>query len=138
MELKIVEENGNVTFYAEGQLDTTTFSDFEEALQPYLTSRVNLILDFKALEYLSSAGLRVILRTQQKIEELNASLLIRNCNEEVMEVFEITGFTDFYNLSKLPLLRRSQHECLSDAWLYDAAAGRGFRAASSPESESPV
>ena len=95
MELKIIEENGNVTFYVEGQLDTTTFSDFEEALQPYLTAQVNLILDFKALEYLSSAGLRVILRTQQKIEELNASLLIRNCNREVMEVFEITGFDDF-------------------------------------------
>ena len=76
-------------------MDTTTFSDFEEALQPYLTSQVHLILDFKALEYLSSAGLRVILRTQQKIEELNAALLIRNCNEEVMEVFEITGFADF-------------------------------------------
>ena len=95
MELKIVEENGNVTIYVEGQLDTTTFSDFEEALQLYLTSQVNLILDFKALEYISSAGLRVILRTQQKTEELNTSLLIRNCNQEVMEVFEITGFDDF-------------------------------------------
>ena len=94
MELKIVEENGVVTFFVEGQLDTTTFSDFEEALKPYLTERVNLVLDFAALEYLSSAGLRVILRAQQRIEELNAALVIKNSNEEVMEVFEITGFDD--------------------------------------------
>lgn len=96
MELKIVEENGVVTFFAKGQLDTTTFSDFEEALKPYLTDHVKLVLDFEDLEYLSSAGLRVILRSQQRIEELNnASMVIRNCNEEVMEVFEITGFADF-------------------------------------------
>ena len=94
MDLKIVEENGIVTFFAEGQLDTTTFSDFEAALTPYLTNQANLVLDFEALEYLSSAGLRVILRAQQKIEELEASMVIRNCNEEVMEVFEITGFAD--------------------------------------------
>ena len=95
MELKVVEKNGIVTFFAEGQLDTTTFSDFEAALKPYLTDQVHLVLDFERLEYLSSAGLRVILRTQQKLEELNASLVIKSCNEEVMEVFEITGFTDF-------------------------------------------
>ena len=94
MELKIVEENGIVTFFAGGQLDTTTFSDFEEALKPYLTGRIDLVLDFEELEYLSSAGLRVILRAQQKIEELEASMVIRNCNEEVMEVFDITGFAD--------------------------------------------
>ena len=95
MELKIVEENGVVTFFVKGQLDTTTFSDFEETLKPYLSSQANLIFDFEALEYLSSAGLRVILRTQQKAEELNSSLVIRNSNEDVMEVFEITGFADF-------------------------------------------
>ena len=95
MELKIVEENGTVTFFVEGQLDTTTFCDFEEALKPYLTPRVRLVLDFKELEYLSSAGLRVIMRTQQRLEELEASMVIRNSNEEVMEVFEITGFDEF-------------------------------------------
>ena len=95
MELKIVEENGIVTFFVGGQLDTTTFSDFEAALSPYLTEQANIVLDFEELEYLSSAGLRVILRAQQQTDELNASLLIRHCNEEVMEVFEITGFVDF-------------------------------------------
>ncbi len=95
MELKIVEENGIVTIFVEGQLDTTTFSDFEAALKPYLNSPGKLVLDFEDLEYLSSAGLRVILRAQQKTEELNGSLVIRNSNEEVMEVFEITGFADF-------------------------------------------
>lgn len=94
MELKIVEENGIVTFFLKGQLDTTTFSDLEAALSPYLTNQPKLVLDMEELEYLSSAGLRVILRTQQKIEELNGSMLTRKCNEEVMEVFEITGFVD--------------------------------------------
>lgn len=100
MELKIVEENGRVTFFVKGQLDTTTFSDFETALQPYLVPQFRLIMDFAELEYLSSAGLRVILRTQQKAEELDASLVIRNSNEEVMEVFELTGFSDFLSFEE--------------------------------------
>ena len=95
MEIKIVEEGGKVVFYVKGELDTTTFSDLEEALKPYLAENQHLILDFAALEYLSSAGLRVILRAQQQIDELNSSMVIRNSNEEVMEIFEITGFVDF-------------------------------------------
>ena len=95
MEIKIVKENGAVIFFVKGQLDTTTFSDLEEALEPYLKDGSHLVLDFEALDYISSAGLRVILRAQQKIDELNASMVIRNSNEEVLEVFEITGFSDF-------------------------------------------
>ena len=95
MEIEIVEKGGTVVFYVKGQLDTTTFSDLEEALKPYLAENQHLILDFAALEYLSSAGLRVILRAQQQIDDLNSSMVIRNGNEEVMEVFDITGFADF-------------------------------------------
>ena len=95
MELSIVEENGTAIFFVEGQLDTTTSGDFEESLKPYLANPAKLVLDFKGLDYLSSAGLRVILRAQQTFEAQDVSLVIRNCNAEVMEVFEITGFTDF-------------------------------------------
>lgn len=95
MEIKIVEEGGKVVFYVKGELNTTTFSDLEEALKPYLKENQHLILDFAELEYLTSAGLRVILRAHQQIDELNSSMLIRNSNEEVIEVFEMTGFMDF-------------------------------------------
>lgn len=95
MKLNITEQGNNVIFSLEGRLDTTTFSEFETALAPYLDGRVNLIIDFEKLEYLSSAGLRVILRTQQKIEETDKTMIIKNSNEEVMEVFEMTGFAEF-------------------------------------------
>lgn len=95
MKLNITEQDNNAIFSVEGRLDTTTFSEFETALAPYLNGTMNLVFDFGELEYLSSAGLRVILRTQQKIEETDRTMIIKNSNEEVMEVFEMTGFADF-------------------------------------------
>lgn len=95
MKLNLNEQDNLVIVSVEGRLDTTTFSDFETALAPYLDGSMNLVLDFSGLEYLSSAGLRVILRTQQKIESTDRTMVIKNCNAEVMEIFELTGFIEF-------------------------------------------
>lgn len=95
MKINIVQDDGCVIFKVKGRLSTVTAPDLDEALSPYLVDRVNLVLDFADLEYICSAGLRVILGVQQTIEDEEGTLLVKHCNEEVMEVFEMTGFADF-------------------------------------------
>lgn len=77
----------------EGRLDGITAPQLEGELKISLEGITDLELDFLALEYLSSAGLRVILAAQ-KIMNKKGSMQIRNVNETIMNVFEITGFTD--------------------------------------------
>lgn len=75
----------------EGRLDTTTAPELEAELQ--LEGITELVLDFEKLDYVSSAGLRVLLAAQ-KVMNRQGSMLIRNVNEGIMEIFEITGFID--------------------------------------------
>jgi len=75
----------------EGRLDTTTAPLLEAELMSSLDPVSELILDFAELEYLSSAGLRVLLATQKQMNE-KGSMVVRNVNDSIMEVFEITGF----------------------------------------------
>lgn len=97
MKIDITEHDNTVVLSVEGRLDTTTFSGFKETLSPYLDGVKNMIMDFAELEYLSSAGLRVVLRAQQILEESDRTLILRNCNTVVMEAFEITGLANFMN-----------------------------------------
>ena len=76
-----------------GRLDTTTAPALEKTITENISGIKNLILDFKALEYISSAGLRVLLSAQKKMQQIGEMKVINVC-EEVMEVFEITGFAD--------------------------------------------
>lgn len=76
-----------------GRLDTTTAPTLEKAIGENINGIEKLTLDFKGLEYISSAGLRVLLSTQKKMKQIGEMKLINVC-EEVMEVFEITGFVD--------------------------------------------
>ena len=76
-----------------GRLDTTTAPALEKPIVENMNGIKNLILDFKALEYISSAGLRVLLSAQKKMQQIGKMKVINVC-EEVMEVFEITGFAD--------------------------------------------
>lgn len=79
----------------EGRLDTTTAPELEAELQ--LEDITELVLDFEKLDYVSSAGLRVLLATQ-KVMNRQGSMLIRNVNEGIMEIFEITGFIDILTI----------------------------------------
>ena len=76
-----------------GRLDTTTAPALDKTIQEDIGDVTNLVLDLKALEYISSAGLRVLLSAQKKMQKIG-SMKVRNVREEVMEVFEMTGFAD--------------------------------------------
>ena len=76
-----------------GRLDTTTAPALDKTIAENIADTKQLILDFKALEYISSAGLRVLLSAQKKMQKIG-SMTVKNVCAEVMEVFEMTGFAD--------------------------------------------
>lgn len=91
--------NGNVCKVAlEGRLDTTTAPQLEAELKSSLNGINELVFDFSKLEYISSAGLRVLL-SAQKVMNAQGSMKITNVIPEIMEVFEITGFTDILTIA---------------------------------------
>ena len=83
----------------EGRLDTMTAPQLEEEVKNNIEGIKELIFDLKNLAYVSSAGLRVLL-SEQKIMNKQGSMTIRNANEEVMEIFEVTGFIDILNIEE--------------------------------------
>lgn len=90
-------DGGKMVAEVKGRLDTATAPDFEKELKESLDSVTELILDFSELEYVSSAGLRVIL-SMQKIMSKQGSMVIRGVNDVVMEIFEVTGFADILTI----------------------------------------
>ena len=76
-----------------GRLDTTTSPALDKAINEDIVDTKNLVLNLKGLEYISSAGLRVLLAAQKKMRKIGSMKLTNVC-EEVMEVFEMTGFAD--------------------------------------------
>lgn len=80
-----------------GRLDTNTAPELDKALENEFASLQNLVLDFENLEYLSSAGLRVILSCQ-KIMNKQGSMVIKNANSSIKEIFDITGFSEIVNI----------------------------------------
>ncbi|MCR5221417.1 MAG: STAS domain-containing protein [Lachnospiraceae bacterium] len=91
-------QEGNVLHLAiEGRLDTTTAPTLEEDLQSSLNGIEELDFDFSDLEYISSAGLRVLL-SAQKVMNKQGKMQIRNVNADIMDVFDITGFTDILTI----------------------------------------
>ena len=76
-----------------GRLDTTTAPALDKTINEDIEGVKNLVLDFKGLEYISSAGLRVLLGAQKKMQKIG-SMKVKNVCEEVMDVFEMTGFAD--------------------------------------------
>ena len=76
-----------------GRLDTTTAPALENAINDCIGDVFNLVLDLKGLEYISSAGLRVLLASQKKLQKIG-SMKLKNVCEAVMDVFEMTGFAD--------------------------------------------
>ena len=80
-----------------GRLDTTTAPALDKTINNDIGDAKNLVLDMKRLEYISSAGLRVLLNAQKKLQK-TGSMKVINVSEEVMEVFEITGFADILTI----------------------------------------
>lgn len=80
-----------------GRLDTTTAPQLEAEVKSSLNGIASLIMDFAQLEYISSAGLRVLL-SAQKVMKKQGKMVIRNVNETILEIFEVTGFADFLTI----------------------------------------
>ncbi len=97
MEIKKTLNGNELLVAVEGRLDTTTAPQLEENVRSSIDGISSLVFDFEKLEYISSAGLRVLL-AMQKIMNKQGSMTIRNVNETVMEVFEVTGFVDILTI----------------------------------------
>lgn len=96
MDIVKTNDNGKLTLNLTGRLDTSTAPQLEESVKD-LTNVKELVLDFAKLEYISSAGLRVLLATQ-KVMGKQGSMVIKNVNETIKEVFDITGFGDILTI----------------------------------------
>ena len=90
-------ENGKAVLKPEGRLDTLTAPEMEAVVKETLPGLTELTLDLEKLEYISSAGLRVLL-TAQKAMGKQGKMIIRNVNETVSEIFEVTGFSDILTI----------------------------------------
>ena len=98
MSLKIEKKNENPVILAlTGRLDTSTAPQLETEISDLLSTQTAVTLDMDKLEYISSAGLRVILKTQKALEGKDG-LKLTNVSEAVKEVFDITGFSDFLTI----------------------------------------
>ena len=90
-------EGKKLTVALEGRLDTTTAPELEGELNASLGGIADLVLDMKDLVYLSSAGLRVVLAAQKKMNK-QGHMTVKNVCADIMEVFEITGFVDILDI----------------------------------------
>ena len=92
------ETNGNELKIAlEGRLDTMSAPQLEGELKGNVDGITSLIFDINNLEYISSAGLRVLL-SAQKVMNKQGSMVIRGANDDIMEIFEVTGFSDILDI----------------------------------------
>ena len=90
--------NGNeLTVNLTGRLDTTTAPQLEAELKRSVDGVTKLVFDFAALEYLSSAGLRVLL-VAQKVMNKQGEMVIRNVNDTIQDIFEVTGFSEILTI----------------------------------------
>ncbi len=90
-------ENATLTACLEGKLDTSTAPQAAQELEAEIGNINSLVLDMKALKYISSAGLRVLLSLHKKMAA-KGGMTLRNVNETNMEIFDMTGFTDILNI----------------------------------------
>ncbi|MBR1737624.1 MAG: STAS domain-containing protein [Firmicutes bacterium] len=97
MTINKVQENEKLTVELEGRLDTTTAPQLEAEIKSSLENVKELVFDIKKLEYISSAGLRVLL-TAQKTMNKQGKMTVTGASETVMEIFEVTGFVDILNI----------------------------------------
>ena len=93
MTIEIKKNTEETTIEIVGRLDTITAPALDKTIGEDIGDTKNLVLDLKGLEYISSAGLRVLLSAQKKMQKLGSMKVVNVC-EDVMEVFEMTGFAD--------------------------------------------
>lgn len=97
MKIEKIKNGSNLEIVLSGRLDTSTSPQLEEVVKNDLTGINDLKFNFKELEYVSSAGLRILL-SSQKIMNQQGKMVITNVNDDIKEVFEITGFIDILTI----------------------------------------
>jgi len=103
MEINVLENGSNLTVEISGKIDTITSPELEKCLIDAMTGKSETILDFDKVNYISSAGLRVVLFAKKVMDKENGKFAIINVDEDVFEVFEMTGFSDALEIKKKPL-----------------------------------
>ena len=96
MNIELNRHEKELTISLDGELNSATAPDFEKVISTSLKDVELLRLDFSKLSYLSSAGLRVVL-VAQKIMMQRGKMVIKNANQDIMDIFSMTGFTNFLN-----------------------------------------
>ncbi|MDR2598692.1 MAG: STAS domain-containing protein [Oscillospiraceae bacterium] len=94
MTITKTQENGKITLTLNGRLDTTTAPSLQEDIVPAIDEANEIVVDFADLTYVSSAGLRVLLMAEKMAKASDKTMILSNISEEIMEVFEMTGFAN--------------------------------------------
>ena len=97
MQINKTIDNDSLTIALEGRLDTLTAPQLDAEIQGKLDGVKSLTFDFKKLDYISSAGLRILLMAQ-KIMNKQGSMVVKNARSEIKEIFEVTGFCDILTI----------------------------------------
>ena len=97
MEINVTKENDKVIIELEGRLDTTTAPSLEETFKEELVDARELVVDLAKLEYISSAGLRLLLMGQKTMNK-QVKMVVKHANESITEIFDVTGFSDILNI----------------------------------------
>ena len=97
LEIRFRKEDAKLTVELKGRLDTSTSPELETELKPLLKGTTELIVELSELAFITSAGLRVLLKAAQAMEG-QGEMTVRNPNSEVREIFEVTGFGSIFNI----------------------------------------
>ncbi|MBR1900640.1 MAG: STAS domain-containing protein [Lachnospiraceae bacterium] len=92
------QEGDVLTVKMEGRLDTNTSPEFQREVEPLLDGISELALDFEKVDYISSAGLRVLLTFEQELEEQDKKMVLCHVNDIIRDVFDVTGFLDILTI----------------------------------------
>ncbi|MGN1113335.1 MAG: STAS domain-containing protein [Acutalibacteraceae bacterium] len=101
MQIKTDFSNKKLTVALSGRLDTITSPQLEEEVNRFSLDEINeIVIDANELEYISSAGLRIVLMLHKKMAAQNGQLRLLNVNEMIKEIFDMTGMSDFLDIEK--------------------------------------
>lgn len=98
MKINKKQDGNSLKIELEGRLDTTTAPELDEAVKSSIDGVTDLVFDMTGLEYISSAGLRVLLSAQKAMGKVNGKMVVKNINDVIQEIFEVTGFIDIFTV----------------------------------------
>jgi anti-sigma B factor antagonist len=99
MEIKTIEKDGTVILFIDGRVDASTAGALENELNRLIaTGKINLLLDFEKVNYISSGGLRVLLGKEKELSKKKEGLKLCHLNPDVYKVFKISGFTSIFKI----------------------------------------